>query len=114
MPQLLLVEDDPAIRTALTRALTERGHGVRSAATGMAGLQAAVGGDLAAGLAPRLARVRAGAPVVILVHGYKFHPGALSTDPHRSLYAFRPAAGNRRIRSWPAGLGIAEDDGAAA
>lgn len=42
MPQLLLVEDDPAIRTALTRALTERGHGVRSASTGMAGLQAAV------------------------------------------------------------------------
>jgi DNA-binding response OmpR family regulator len=42
VPQLLLVEDDPAIRTALTRALTERGHGVRSASTGMAGLQAAV------------------------------------------------------------------------
>jgi DNA-binding response OmpR family regulator len=42
VPQLLLVEDDPAIRTALTRALTERGHGVRSVSTGMAGLQAAV------------------------------------------------------------------------
>jgi DNA-binding response OmpR family regulator len=42
VPQLLLVEDDPAIRSALMRALTERGHGVTSAATGMAGLQAAV------------------------------------------------------------------------
>jgi DNA-binding response OmpR family regulator len=42
VPQLLLVEDDPAIRTALTRALSERGHGGRSMATGMAGLQAAV------------------------------------------------------------------------
>ncbi|MCW2615493.1 MAG: response regulator [Frankiales bacterium] len=42
MPQLLLVEDDPAIRTALSRALTARGHGVRTEATGMAGLQAAV------------------------------------------------------------------------
>ncbi len=42
VPQLLLVEDDPAIRTALTRALSERGHGVRSVSTGMAGLQAAV------------------------------------------------------------------------
>ena len=38
MPQLLLVEDDPAIRSALVRALTERGHGVRSSATGMSGL----------------------------------------------------------------------------
>ncbi|MBK5306319.1 MAG: response regulator transcription factor [Frankiaceae bacterium] len=44
MPQLLLVEDDPAIRSALVRALSERGHGVTTAATGMAGLQAAVDG----------------------------------------------------------------------
>ena len=42
MPQLLLVEDDPGIRSALARALTDRGHGVRTEATGMAGLQAAV------------------------------------------------------------------------
>jgi two-component system, OmpR family, KDP operon response regulator KdpE len=40
--QLLLVEDDPAIRSALARALSERGHGVRTAATGMDGLQQAV------------------------------------------------------------------------
>ncbi|WP_345413973.1 response regulator transcription factor [Pseudonocardia xishanensis] len=43
MAQVLLVEDDPAIRTALIRGLTERGHAVDSAAAGMAGLQAAVG-----------------------------------------------------------------------
>ena len=42
MPQLLLVEDDPAIRSALVRALAERGHGVRTAASGMQGLQEAV------------------------------------------------------------------------
>jgi two-component system KDP operon response regulator KdpE len=42
MAQLLLVEDDLAIRTALVRALSARGHGVRTAATGMAGLQEAV------------------------------------------------------------------------
>jgi len=42
VPQLLLVEDDPAIRSAMARALTERGHGVRSVPTGMAGLHAAV------------------------------------------------------------------------
>ena len=44
MPQLLLIEDDPAIRVALTRALTERGHGVQSAASGMDGLHQAVEG----------------------------------------------------------------------
>ena len=42
MAQVLLVEDDPAIRSALVRALAERGHGVRTAVTGMAGLQEAV------------------------------------------------------------------------
>ena len=36
---LLLIEDDPRIRTALTRALTERGHAVSSEPAGMAGLQ---------------------------------------------------------------------------
>jgi DNA-binding response OmpR family regulator len=39
---LLLIEDDPAIRSALSRALSERGHGVHTAPDGMSGLQAAV------------------------------------------------------------------------
>jgi DNA-binding response OmpR family regulator len=45
VPRLLLVEDDADIRTALTRALSSRGHGVQSVSTGMAGLQAAVDGQ---------------------------------------------------------------------
>ena len=39
MAVLLLIEDDARIRTALTRALTERGHAVASEPAGMAGLQ---------------------------------------------------------------------------
>ena len=42
MAQLLIVEDDERIRTALIRALRERGHAVSSAPTAMAGLQQAV------------------------------------------------------------------------
>lgn len=42
MPQLLLIEDDPQVRTALVRALSERGHAVATAATAMAGLAQAV------------------------------------------------------------------------
>jgi two-component system KDP operon response regulator KdpE len=42
VPYLLLVEDDAAVRSALMRTLTERGHAMDSAATGMAGLRAAV------------------------------------------------------------------------
>ena len=37
-----MIEDDPTIRTALTRALTDRGHAVTSAPSGMAGLQLAI------------------------------------------------------------------------
>ncbi|RTL63917.1 MAG: response regulator transcription factor [Pseudonocardiaceae bacterium] len=43
MAQVLLVEDDAAIRGALVRGLSERGHAVDSAPTAMAGLEQAVG-----------------------------------------------------------------------
>ncbi|MEV5598163.1 response regulator transcription factor [Streptomyces sp. NPDC052496] len=42
MSHLLVVEDDPQLRGALLRALRDRGHAVATAATGMAGLDAAV------------------------------------------------------------------------
>ena len=42
MAELLVVEDDERIRTALIRSLRERGHVVSSAATGLAGLRQAV------------------------------------------------------------------------
>lgn len=42
MVQLLLVEDDAAIRTALTRALREHGHVVSSVGSGIPALSAAV------------------------------------------------------------------------
>ena len=42
MAQLLVVEDDERIRTSVVRALRERGHVVRTAATAMEGLRTAV------------------------------------------------------------------------
>ncbi|HEY3716869.1 MAG TPA: response regulator transcription factor [Jatrophihabitantaceae bacterium] len=42
MPQVLLVEDDAAIRVALTRSLHDQGHAVSSTASGMSALTAAV------------------------------------------------------------------------
>ncbi|WP_328989034.1 response regulator transcription factor [Kribbella sp. NBC_01245] len=44
MSQLLVIEDDARIRTALLRALTDLGHAVSSAPTAMAGLQQAIDG----------------------------------------------------------------------
>ncbi|MDR2985004.1 MAG: response regulator transcription factor [Nocardiopsaceae bacterium] len=42
MPKVLIVEDDPTIRTAVTRALTGMGYAVAGAHTAMTGLQLAV------------------------------------------------------------------------
>ncbi|MET9338310.1 response regulator transcription factor [Nonomuraea sp. NPDC003804] len=43
MVHVLLIEDDAAIRTALSRALTERGHAVSSSPTAMGGLHQVMG-----------------------------------------------------------------------
>lgn len=42
MTHVLVIEDDSAIRSALVRSLTDRGHVVTSAPTGMSGLQQAL------------------------------------------------------------------------
>ena len=42
MVSLLLIEDDPGIRSALSRALVERGHAVDTVPTGMGGLHRAL------------------------------------------------------------------------
>lgn len=42
MSSILIIEDDPGIRTALIRALTDRGHAVASAPDGMSGLHEAL------------------------------------------------------------------------
>ena len=42
MPHILVVEDDPRVRSALVRALSERGYATSAASTGMTGLEVAV------------------------------------------------------------------------
>jgi DNA-binding response OmpR family regulator len=42
MPHILVVEDDPRVRSALVRALGERGYATSSTSTGMSGLEMAV------------------------------------------------------------------------
>ena len=78
-----------------------------------AGLRPAVPGpDLGASLARAAQGAgRTGAPLIVLIHGYRFHPGEPEADPHRSLFAMKPEPGDRRIRSWPQGLGFADDAG---
>ncbi len=48
-----------------------------------------------------------GAPLAILIHGYRFDPAMPCSDPHRTLYADTPPGDNWKIRSWPRALGFA-------
>ena len=52
MVHVLLIEDDPGIRSAVTRNLLSRGHAVDSAADGLSGLQAMLTGLYWAGVTP--------------------------------------------------------------
>ncbi|MBB5224120.1 hypothetical protein HNP73_004081 [Amaricoccus macauensis] len=81
------------------------------------GVRATVAGLMASepgvSLRERLARRLAGGsgPVAVLVHGYKFHPDRRGLDPELSVFAPTPRGEGTRVRSWPAGLGFADDDG---
>ncbi len=63
----------------------------------------------AAALARAADRVPEGAPVAILVHGFKFRSGDPRCDPHVRLYGAPAPAGALRCADWPRALGFASD-----
>lgn len=67
--------------------------------------------DLCAALRAAIAGVPHGAPIVVLVHGYKFNTLTVASNPHHTLFSHTPAAAHWKIRSWPEGLGFASDAG---
>ncbi len=77
--------------------VTATNEGLRSARTGR---------PVASVLARHLERLPQGAKVTILIHGYQYHPDTKSDDPHRLLFAFKPAVSCWKIRSWSNGLGF--------
>jgi len=68
--------------------------------------------DVAGSLGTALAELPPDAPVIAMVHGYKYDPAGAATDPHRTLFAMESQRRGRRAASWPARLGVG--DGAAA
>jgi len=46
------------------------------------------------------------APVLFMVHGFRYAPGAEGADPHRSLYSLAPSLSGPRVLSWPQHMGI--------
>ncbi len=64
------------------------------------------GGDLDVALRDQLADLPPGAPVVVMVHGYKFSPAFDAACPHRHILSLRPAKGCWKALSWPRHLGF--------
>lgn len=69
-------------------------------------VNASAEGSLEAGL-PALDALVPGAPVLIMIHGFRYAPGAPGTCPHRSLFALTPHRSVARVISWPRRLGLA-------
>jgi len=71
-------------------------------------------GDLEAELAQAIRALPALAPVMILIHGYRFSPYATASNPHCHILSLEPRAGCRKALSWPRNLGFgrgADDKG---
>jgi len=58
-------------------------------------------------IAAALTALPATAPVVVLVHGRGYAPGADGKDPHRLIFAPRSVRNSPRLISWPRRLGFA-------
>ncbi len=53
-----------------------------------------------------LDRTPPGAPIVAMIHGYRYIPGHPRHDPHRQILSIRPDLGGARTISWPRHLGL--------
>lgn len=60
----------------------------------------------AGALAAALAALPEGAPLVVLIHGYRFPPSVPGQSPHEHILALEPDPGCRKALSWPRGLGF--------
>ncbi|MDO5643213.1 MAG: hypothetical protein Q4G26_12625, partial [Paracoccus sp. (in: a-proteobacteria)] len=67
------------------------------------------------GLIACAASLAPGAPVIVMIHGYRFAPGHRRSDPHRDILGLGAAGaaaarpGPRRNLSWPRALGFSAD-----
>lgn len=66
----------------------------------------AAGGDLHASLAHALARMPDAAPIVVLLHGFKYSPFRDGRGPHDHIMALSPDRSRPKTVSWPRHLGF--------
>lgn len=50
--------------------------------------------------------LRPKAPIVIMLHGFKYDPALPARNPHRHIFSVNPDKGAKRVASWPRRLGL--------
>lgn len=50
------------------------------------------------------------APIVVMIHGFKFSPSRHDRDPHRHILSLTPETSDRKAVSWPRHLGFGGPD----
>lgn len=61
-------------------------------------------------LSAALAALPVDAPVVVMIHGYRFMPGLPGHCPHEHILSLHPTPGVPRAVSWPQELGLGADE----
>ena len=64
------------------------------------------GGALDQAIVESLKDIPDGAPIVVMLHGYRFSPETAYSDPHRHILALKPKTGCRKAISWPRHMGF--------
>lgn len=62
-------------------------------------------------LARKLDQLPDGAPVVVMIHGWRYAPGFARDCPHGSILSLDPTPADRRAVSWPRHLGLDGSNG---
>ncbi|MEM9852162.1 MAG: hypothetical protein AAF761_09205, partial [Pseudomonadota bacterium] len=62
--------------------------------------------DLESGLRAALQSVDPDAPILVMIHGYKYSPQHPARCPHTSIFAAVPTTAPRRCVSWPHAMGF--------
>ena len=62
--------------------------------------------DLKSKLAETICRIPKDAPIVIMIHGYRYHPKVTGANPHDLLFSELPRSTAYPCKSWPVGLGF--------
>ena len=57
-------------------------------------------------LARKLAALPPGAPIVVMIHGWRYAPGLAHDCPHGTILSLDPPPEHRRVVSWPRHLGL--------